>query len=167
MPIVEVNGQEFEFPDDMQPEAIKDVLRTKFPPTPQQPDSFSQRLQADFARRRGQIGGLKDLADSGGISQAEGAVRSGLKMAQLLPDTAGNVLSTVTPDFIEKPIVQGIGDAASYLADTRAGRYAVREVNDFIQRDPINAGRDQIGKAGHEDDALYPDLHNQLRSEDG
>lgn len=33
MPVVEVNGQELEFPDDMDPEAIKAVLRQKFPPT--------------------------------------------------------------------------------------------------------------------------------------
>jgi len=31
MPIVEVNGQELEFPDDMTPEAIKGVLQAKFP----------------------------------------------------------------------------------------------------------------------------------------
>jgi len=41
MPIVEVNGQELEFPDDMTPEAIKGVLQAKFPkPEP----SYDKRI---------------------------------------------------------------------------------------------------------------------------
>lgn len=51
MPIVEVNGQELEFPDDMQPDAIKEVLRSKFPQTPPA-DTFGTRLQADFQKRK-------------------------------------------------------------------------------------------------------------------
>lgn len=57
MPIVEVDGQELEFPDTMPPAAIRDVLRAKFPaPTAQPlPDTFRSRLQADFDKRRAAI----------------------------------------------------------------------------------------------------------------
>jgi hypothetical protein len=41
MPIVEVNGQELEFPDDMSPDAIKGVLQSKFP----KPDAMPQQNQ--------------------------------------------------------------------------------------------------------------------------
>lgn len=42
MPVVEVNGQELEFPDDMDQEAIKAVLRQKFPPAaPSQATQFT------------------------------------------------------------------------------------------------------------------------------
>jgi len=108
-------------------------------------DTFGSRLQADFDRRKKQISDLANLAVKGDISEAEAIGRSGLKMAQLLPDTALNVLSEVTPDFIEKPVVEQIGNAASYLADTRAGRATIGAVNDFNQQYPITAGR--VGSA--------------------
>jgi hypothetical protein len=113
-------------------------------PEPAQ-DTFGSRLQADFDRRKRQISDLANLAVKGDISEAEAIGRSGLKMAQLLPDTALNVLSEVTPDFIEKPVVEQIGNAASYLADTRAGRATIGAINDFNQQYPITAGR--VGSA--------------------
>lgn len=113
-------------------------------PEPAQ-DTFGSRLQADFDRRKKQISDLANLAVEGKISEAEAIGRSGLKMAQLLPDTALNVLSEVTPDFIEKPVVEQIGNAASYLADTRAGRATIGAINDFNQQYPITAGR--VGSA--------------------
>ncbi|MFN6305132.1 MAG: hypothetical protein ACK42H_23310 [Planctomycetota bacterium] len=113
-------------------------------PEPAQ-DTFGSRLQADFDRRKRQISDLANLAVEGKISEAEAIGRSGLKMAQLLPDTAFNVLSEVTPDFIEKPVVEQIGNAASYLADTRAGRATIGAINDFNQQYPITAGR--VGSA--------------------
>lgn len=156
MPIVEVNGQEIEFPDDMQPDAIKDVLRAKFPVAndSQRADSFMGRLGQDYERRTGQIGDLAEQAVRGDISKTEALGRSGLKMAQMLPDTAGNVISTLTPDFIEKPIVEQIGNATSYLADTRAGRTAVGAVNDFNQQYPVTSGR--IGSAFDAVNLLLP-----------
>lgn len=108
-------------------------------------DTFGSRLQADFDRRKKQISDLANLAVEGKISDTEAIARSGLKMAQLLPDTALNVLSEVTPDFIEKPVVEQIGNAASYLADTRAGRATIGAINDFNQQYPITAGR--VGSA--------------------
>ena len=113
-------------------------------PEPAQ-DTFGSRLQADFDRRKKQISDLANLAVEGKISDTEAIARSGLKMAQLLPDTALNVLSEVTPDFIEKPVVEQIGNAASYLADTRAGRATIGAINDFNQQYPITAGR--VGSA--------------------
>jgi len=109
--------------------------------TTAEPTGFTQRLQADFARRKGQISGLADQTVAGDISQTEALARSGLKMAQLLPDTAGNVISTLTPDFIEDPAKQAVSDAASYLADTRAGRATVGAYNDFTKNYPVTAGR--------------------------
>lgn len=109
------------------------------------PDTFVSRLQKDFENRKRQIGNLANLAVKGDISETEAIGRSALKMAQLLPDTALNVLSEVTPDFIEKPVVEQIGNAASYLANTRAGRATIGAVNDFNQQYPITAGR--IGSA--------------------
>ncbi|CAB5212900.1 hypothetical protein UFOVP191_62 [uncultured Caudovirales phage] len=104
-------------------------------------DSFLSRAENDFARRKAQIGNLADQAVAGDISKPEALARSALKMAQLLPDTAGNVLSAITPDVIENPIKQGIGNAASYLANTGAGRSVVGAVNDFNQNHPVASGR--------------------------
>lgn len=71
MPIVEVNGQEIEFPDNMAPEAIRDVLRSKFPVTEQtpaqqpatapasEPETFASRLQKDFDKRRAAIDNIR------------------------------------------------------------------------------------------------------------
>ena len=108
-------------------------------------DTFGSRLQADFQKRKGQIGNLAEQAVGGDISRTEALARSGLKMAQLLPDTAGNILSAITPDAIGKPIVEGITNAASYIANTDAGRATIGAVNDFNQNHPVAAGR--IGSA--------------------
>jgi len=113
-------------------------------PVPEQ-SGFAKRMADDFARRKGQIAGLADQAIAGKISETEALGRSGLKMAQMLPDTALNVISTVTPDFIEKPFKDLVGYGASSLADTRAGRATIGAVNDFNQQYPVTAGR--IGSA--------------------
>lgn len=137
----------FEVPEGTSPESAQTMMEAHFAaPTPApsaqpEPKGFAQRMADDFARRKAQISGLADQAVNGDISQTEALGRSGLKMAQLLPDAAGNVISTLTPDFIGKPIVEGISDAASYLADTSAGRLAVGAVNDFNQQYPVTAGR--------------------------
>jgi hypothetical protein len=115
-------------------------------PEPQQQPGFMQRLKDDFARRKSQAEGLARQSVRGEISTPEALVRGGLKLAMTAPDTFVNVVSTVVPDSIEKPIVESIGSGISYLANTRPGRMAVGAVNDFNQKYPITAGR--IGSVG-------------------
>lgn len=121
--------------------SIDDVRNFQTPPA----DNFRSRLQADFDRRKGQVDQLAGMADARTISRPEAALRGGLKILQLPLDTALNTISTAIPDFIEKPVMEKIGNAASYLADTRAGRATIDAINDFNQQHPITAGR--IGSA--------------------
>lgn len=57
MPIVEINGQELEFPDTMSPDEIKGVLRQKFPPpqAPQQGNAGSAARAVAYGIAGGQV----------------------------------------------------------------------------------------------------------------
>lgn len=106
------------------------------PPLPPE-QTFSNRLSENLANRTNQISGIADQAVNGDISQFEALARSGLKYAQLLPDAAGSAIAQVTPDAIKEPL----SNAASYLANTDAGRATIGAINDFQQNHPVAAGR--------------------------
>lgn len=61
MPIVEVNGQELEFPDDMQPDAIKAVLQSKFPKP--EPSLLAQFGDTQFSKNVNKD--AREMASSG------------------------------------------------------------------------------------------------------
>lgn len=63
MPIVEVNGQEIEFPDSMSQDAIKEVLRQKFPQPQQFPTPGPQEGWSRTALEQGLQGATFGFAD--------------------------------------------------------------------------------------------------------
>lgn len=96
MPIVEVNGQELEFPDDMQPDAIREVLRAKFPVEndSQQPSTLNSIIRAE-------------------IGSEQTAPETAFQLMGVLAQPAANkireVASHLTPQFVD--------DAVAYVGN--------------------------------------------------
>jgi hypothetical protein len=114
MPIVEVNGQELEFPDDMQPDAIKAVLREKFPAANEnQSQTFGQRVGSSI---EGSYDKAKDIfkqSTSGQLNPAMGGIQilgQGVNAASALPAEA---IASILPDEAK----QAIGSAANYIGN--------------------------------------------------
>ncbi len=84
MPIVEVDGQEIEFPDEMSPDEIKSVLRQKFPQpqAAEQPQKHPENIgfAGDKARAFGQ-------ALSGGAVPFGNVITSGIAAGAMAPFT--------------------------------------------------------------------------------
>lgn len=151
MPIVEVNGQELEFPDDMQPDAIKEVLRSKFPaPTQEaapQAETFGSRLQADFQKRKDAmnrsaedyVGGKQGLGSTylqtagniaGGVFDT---AAEGVKSAYgALPESLKPKLTDQGKIIAEKAML-GLGAAANYVSDSAVGDVA----RQYAEENPV------------------------------
>jgi hypothetical protein len=117
MPIVEVNGQEIEFPDDMDQAQIKDVLRQKFPPQNPQFDTkegLGDRIKQDYGRNLEKMQNIASSYVSDDISAPEAYGRMALKYAQIGPQSVGQAMASgfnVLPDFITSPIKKGASSA--------------------------------------------------------
>lgn len=110
----------------------------------------SQIVQGKFGR------GLIDLG--------EGALRAFGGIAGGIGDAAGTAISAVTPDFIEKPIVEAIGKVAGGAANSRTGQSIARaygELDPELRKDleavgniatvvPIGKGAGLVAKGARE-----------------
>lgn len=103
MPIVEVNGQELEFPDDMAPEAIKGVLQQKFPA----PQSLGQKLERDAM-----------TAFKGSMNPKATIFDTAANYGDFIGNAAGDVLgSAAGPEA-----VAAVDSAKQWLGNTMLGR---------------------------------------------
>ncbi len=107
MPIVEVDGQEIEFPDDMSPDQIKGVLRQKFPAP--QPTTFPQKIAQSWDKRQENVNKAKATADP----FVTGLYSTGQALG-LAGDVAGSAIGTVTPEFIKQPAMKALGAVAEF-----------------------------------------------------
>lgn len=107
MPIVEVNGQELEFPDDMQPDAIREVLRVKFPiKNDSQKSALASGLQNII---KAEIGGEQTAPESAFQVMGE--------LARPIAEPIQKALSHLTPEFVDKASAK-VGEFASpYLPE--------------------------------------------------
>jgi len=132
MPIVEVNGQELEFPDDMTPEAIKGVLQAKFPkPEPSYDKRIDNTALAIDEYKTGKTGPTQ--AGFRVLGQGLGVIND--KIAEVIPqtvkDTAGFVYSA-NRDY--NPLV-----SPALRALEQAGGSAASKYNDFAKDNPGRA----------------------------
>jgi len=132
MPIVEVNGQELEFPDDMTPEAIKGVLQAKFPkPEPSYDKRIDNTALAIDEYKTGKTGPTQ--AGFRVLGQGLGVIND--KIAEAIPqtvkDTAGFVYSA-NRDY--NPLV-----SPALRALEQAGGSAASKYNDFAKDNPGRA----------------------------
>lgn len=100
MPIVEVNGQELEFPDDMQPDAIKTVLQKKFPkPIQEAPEAKVNNLMAgiisSLAARGAGLNNIVNATQQGKRSIPEGIFQGMMNEVGAAGDVVGNVANTI------------------------------------------------------------------------
>jgi hypothetical protein len=106
MPIVEVNGQEIEFPDDMPSEQIRAVLQKKFPTQSGAPsmsdDGILQRLQQDFQTRKGRVQELK--AQGKPFLAGAKAVGQGAGMVMDVPGELAVSAFRAAPEAIKAPV---------------------------------------------------------------
>lgn len=111
MPVVEINGQELEFPDDMHADDIKSVLRKKFPP-----------IEAPLKEVAPETGRTKTVQDAltAMNSGQQGKIRTG---AQILGqginsefDAIGDTISEYTPDIVKQAIGSGMRTAGKLPA---------------------------------------------------
>ncbi len=157
MPIVEVNGQELEFPDDMGQDAIRDVLRAKFPAQEAAPTDYISRVKGDFkqsgqkiadiwnADKNPAIAGTQILAE--GINAATAPIGEGLVsgfkavspyIPQSAKDSAAQSVGGVFGAIESLPIKASqavnktrAGQAlGNYLMDSPAAQNAMQEVSD-------------------------------------
>jgi hypothetical protein len=134
MPIVEVNGQEIEFPDDMAPEQIKSVLQRKFPPAD---PSFTERVGQAYDKRLQNMQSSANEAAAGNQTNPEAYLQFAGQTAGLMNDaavegfkSAASGLSSITPDFIEKPVLESVKSGLNRLGDTHMGRTAIGAVDE-------------------------------------
>ena len=110
MPIVEVNGQEIEFPDSMSNEEIRAVLQRKFPtPQAEQESTLAQRLK-----------GYEDYARAA-PDPVTRVLRTGASGARQFGDIVGTGLSEITPQFIKEPLGQALNAVGSYAYNLPTG----------------------------------------------
>jgi hypothetical protein len=129
MPIVEVNGQELEFPDDMTPEAIKGVLQAKFP----KPEAYNEqrldKVQGSIDRfRSGEIG--RTQAGFQVLGQGLGVIND--KIGEMVPQTVKDVASSVysfNRDY--NPVLRGSLRALESGAGVAGNAYG-----DFAKNNP-------------------------------
>jgi len=135
MPIVEINGQELEFPDTMSPDEIKGVLRQKFPPSqaPQQGNAGSAARAVAYGIAGGQVpfGNVITSGIGAGIAKAASPITGDERTYRELYDqaqadtkatqeanptatTVGNLIGVAStlPAAFSKP-VQGAGIIAT------------------------------------------------------
>jgi len=95
MPIVEVNGQEIEFPDSMSSGQIKDVLRQKFPMQEQPQAQVEQPMQPSMAESVYQ--GAKQGATFGFGDELQSGIAAGtVGLANLLGQETGKLTAAQT-----------------------------------------------------------------------
>lgn len=144
MPIIEVDGQELEFPDDMQPDAIKAVLQAKFPkPEPR----FMGRVGADIEKRGEQSRAAQADYEAG----KQGLVRTrfqqlGLAGAGTISDVVGEGLKSLYDAGVgpkTKKIISGAGQVAGDAASNNQMGVALKEAatqaGEFAQANPAIA----------------------------
>ncbi len=155
MPIVDVDGQQIEFPDDMSSDEISSVLQKQFPPqqpnqeTPQEPGLLDTTQQGQQQ--------AADLYTSGQQSLPETLLQGAATGADAINKVSGDALSAITPDFIKEPLKRGVNNAVSYLSDTPVGdvaRSAIQKYGEFSQDHP-RAARD-IGALARVGSVLAP-----------
>lgn len=140
MPIVDVDGQQIEFPDDMPAEEISAVLQKQFPPQQVQPTGVLETA------RQGQQQAA-DLYTSGQQSLPETLLQGAATGADAINTVSGKALGSLwnlTPDVIQKPIEGLASDAISALSNSPAGdlaRFASEKYKGFEQNNP-RAARD-------------------------
>jgi len=154
MPIVEVNGQEIEFPDTMSGDEIKSVLRTKFPPqATQAPIEEPQGgLWDELLGRGGEVQNLADMRRAGEITRPEELIRATGQGAAMVGDVVG----------------AGIGETVSginKLTGGRLGEYAGNIASSIGSLPSMGGGTigealpqemQQIGKAYGDVKEQYP-----------
>lgn len=119
---------------------VKQKMQSEF----EKKKSFAQDVGSSFKKRQDMVTTIRDAYTSGEQSLPETALQMvGKGVAGLVNDVAGSTLaygaSAVTPDFIEEPIKQGIGNAVSYISDSAAGdvlRDYAGSYGDFEKNNP-------------------------------
>ncbi len=132
MPIVEVNGEEIEFPDNMSDAQIEAVLRQQFPP--QQTESMNPLARSFGAAGRNIAVGAAGVADLARTA-LNPLYALGAKGAELAgaPETAaylqGAVQAPMPSQFVQQSIDQATG--GQLQPQGRAGRYA-EQLGQFV-----------------------------------
>lgn len=146
MPVVEVNGQELEFPDDMGHDAIKAVLQKKFP----QPQQSNMMNDAEsILGRTGRIatgiaGGVADLPVT--VAQSAYDTVRGLQSASNKMGYGANLPGQVAPEYkipLPSEALKGVYDIATNNAGKATGDAAsIDKAAEFIA--PLTATATKI-----------------------
>lgn len=114
---------------------------------PQPDKGFVQNESDSLTNRIGQGGQAISDTVSGKINPISGLLQTAGAAAGGITDLAGNAISAITPDFIKKPIMQGIQGLVGAAANTGVGKSAIKGVQDFSTAHPELAG--DIGAVGN------------------
>jgi len=136
---------------------LPDVAKPKALTFDDLPDAYDrskaglgERINQAGQNRRNQIETIANQAAQGKIGDTEGALRIGLKTASIVPDIAGEVITSgyrALPEFVKNPIEKvssNVYSAAANLPSIGGGTIGERipqEVQTFKENNPVAAGR--------------------------
>ena len=104
-------------------------------------NDFSSRVKADYQNRLGELKQTESDILSGKLSgitgRFQGAVQAAGKTAGLAFDvigegliSAGHGLSFITPDVVEKPVVEGFKNVINWISNSQAGKEAANAISE-------------------------------------